>query len=97
MTNRQFHKILDGCRQRGKLSKARLMALPDDVKFLLVAHIVRSRGPVLIELIPTHWPDGFNRDWLNACGYLYQTKGKTSGFEFIARTPPRLRPNLEVV
>lgn len=82
MTKRQFNKVLNGCRQKGKLSTPRLCALPDDVKFALVGHIVRMRGPVLIELIPFHWPDGFDRAWLNALGYLYQSKGK-SGFEFI--------------
>jgi hypothetical protein len=56
----------------GLLNLAKIAALDDGTKSDMVYHIVRNRGPVVKDLIPA----SFNRSWLAACGYLYETKGK---------------------
>jgi hypothetical protein len=77
MNRREFNKTLKSCLTKKNLDKAKLAALPDDTKFLMVNFLVRKRAPVLIELIGPLT----DKNWLAAMGYLYQTKGKE--FEFI--------------
>ena len=47
----------------------KLKALDADTRAMLGHHIVRNRGPVLVELA-----EAMDDSWLNGCGYLYTTK-----------------------
>lgn len=76
MKEREFNKILNGCRIRGRLDTAKLEAIPDDVRGDMVRLIVRNRQPVLASLIPAR----FDTAWLECMGYLYRTKGKEFTF-----------------
>ena len=87
MTKREFNKQLNACRTRGKLSKAKVAALPGMVKADMVHHIVRNRGPVLVELITP----GVDQRWLACCGYFHQTTGKASGYTFVHTSEHRIR------
>ena len=87
MTRREFNKQLKTCSTRGKLSKAKVAALPGAVKAEMIRHIVRNRGPVLVELIT---PD-IDQSWLACCGYLHQTTGGASGYTFVHTAAHRIR------
>ena len=87
MGRREFNKQLTACSTRGKLSKAKVAALPETVKADMVRHIVRNRGPVLVDLITPE----IDRSWLTCCGYLHQTTGKTSGYTFVHTAEHRIR------
>jgi len=87
MTRREFNKQLKACSTRGKLSKAKVAALPGTVKADMVRHIVRNRGPVLIELMTPE----IDLSWLACCGYLHQTTGKASGYTFVHTAEHRIR------
>ena len=88
MTKREFNKQLNACRnKKRKLVKAKVAALPGTVKADMVRHIVRNRGPVLVELMTPEIDMG----WLACCGYLHQTTGKASGCTFIHTAEHRIR------
>lgn len=54
-----------------------MRALPHETKAALLHFIVRSRWPVITELLCP----SIDMAWLHAMGYLYRTKGRV--FEFI--------------
>jgi len=90
MTKREFNKQLRACSTRkgkGKLSTRKVAALPDETKTEMVYHIVRNRGPVLLELITPE----IDQSWLACCGYMHQTTGKASGYTFIHTAEHRIR------
>ena len=87
MTKREFNKQLIACSTRGKLSKSKVAALPGAIRADIVRHIVRNRGPVLVELITPE----VDQSWLACCGYLHQTIGKASGYTFIHTAEHRIR------
>lgn len=72
MKKREFEKLMRECSAGGRLAVCRLLALADDVKSAAVHYLVRNRGPIVKELIPS----AFDWSWLHACGYLYTTQGK---------------------
>ena len=88
MTKREFNKQLNACRnKKRKLVKAKVAALPGAVKADMVRHIVRNRGPVLVELMTPE----IDLSWLACCGYLHQTTGKASGYTFVHTAEHRIR------
>ena len=87
MTKGEFNKQFTACSTRGKLSKTKVAALPGAVKADMVRHIVRNRGPVLVELITPE----VDRSWLACCGYFHQTTGKASGYTFIHTAEHRIK------
>lgn len=87
MNKRDFGAALNRISTKGRLSLRKVAALPDDAKAALVFHIIRNRGPVVVELLPASMRLGapastFDHRWLNSMGYLYTTKGAKSGFTF---------------
>ena len=79
MTKREFNKQLRACSTKaGRLSKAKVAALPTATKTAMALYIIRNRGPVLIEFVT----DEIDQSWLACCGYMHRTKGK-SGYTFI--------------
>ena len=78
MNSREFNKTINACRNKKKtaLDVNKLKKLSDETKDKLVLHIVRNRGPVVIELIT----EKMDRQWLASCGYMYTTEGKDFTF-----------------
>lgn len=71
MKKRMFNALLKHVTTGKKLDLTKIPKLTDGERADLVRYIVRSRGPVVKDLIPP----GFDMDWLRSCGYLYQTTG----------------------
>lgn len=74
MRKREFNRLLKlitvgkGIRERLDVDLiASRLAL--DERAAMVRYIVRSRGPIVSELIPP----GFDHSWLAACGYFYRS------------------------
>jgi hypothetical protein len=64
---------------RGKIDIEKIKTLSVEERETMVMHIVRNRGPVVKQLIPRirnflGYPT--MRAWMEAMGYLYETKGK---------------------
>jgi hypothetical protein len=79
MTNTAFYGLLKPVTVKGRLSKQLANALPDETKKAITEHIVRKRGPIVMELIPS----GVTFDqWLSCMGYFYITTGAKSGYKF---------------
>lgn len=79
MNKREFNKTIRQVSTKNIIDLKKVANLPDEIKSELVYFIVRFRGPVLKEFIPSN----FDISWLNCCGYLYETTGKKSGFTFV--------------
>lgn len=81
MKLREFNKHLNACRTKDKtrLDIGKINKLTDATKKAMTMFIVRQRRPVLTALITKD----IDKSWLHCCGYLYQTKGRESGLEFI--------------
>ncbi len=79
MNKKEFNKYLNACTKYNRLDVDKIKALPTDVRTAMALHIIRNRGPVLEEFIT---PD-IDESWLVSCGYMYRTKGRTSGYTFI--------------
>jgi len=86
MKKREFNKHLNACTKKGKLSTKKVAALPGETKTEMVYHIVRNRGPVLLELLTPE----IDRSWLACCGYFHQTTGK-AGYTFVHTAEHRIR------
>lgn len=71
---REFTKLLNKITdKKTKLIDTLLInQLTYDEKSFMVNHIVRNRGPIIKQLIPS----GFDLDWLACMGYLYETPDK---------------------
>ncbi len=91
MTNRAFNKVLNACRTKDKkaLDINKIAKLDDAQKIECLLHIVRSRGPLLVNFIPDNWLElpsffgsGTNDSWLNCMGYLYKTPSAKTGLVF---------------
>lgn len=79
MKKRDFNKILKSCLAENKLLDVhKISNLTDDVKNQCVNHLIRYRGPILIQFLSST----FDKNILHGCGYLYETKGK-NGFVFV--------------
>ena len=78
MTKREFNKHLNACRTKNKkrVDLGKLSALPEETKTAMAYHIIRNRGPLLVELLTT----AIDQSWLASMGYLYRTKGKQYTF-----------------
>lgn len=83
MNDREFNKHINSCRVTRKkmrvLSIAKVEALPTETKTAMTMHIIKRRGPVIVQLVT----DAIDRSWLHSMGYLHRTTGAKSGFEFI--------------
>ena len=77
MKSREFNKLINVCSKRAKLDLGKVKALDDNTRHDMALHIIRNRGPVLVELLTSD----IEESWLNSMGYLYQTKGE-SGYTF---------------
>lgn len=91
MTKRAFNKVLNACRNKAKtaLDIDAISKLDDATKIDCLLHIVRSRGPLLVNFIPDNWLDlpsffgsGTNDNWLDCMGYLYKTPSAKTGLVF---------------
>jgi len=87
MNKRTFNKHMNACRtpDKQRLDIEKIKALPEETKAALARHIIRNRGPVLVELIT----EGIDPHWLAAMGYLYRTKGKE--YTFVHTCEHRIR------
>jgi len=59
-----------------KMDVSKVKALPDDIKDAMVLHLVRYRGPIVVEFLTGN----VDKRMLAGCGYLYTTKGKEYTF-----------------
>ena len=77
MKYREFNKVLNSCRVKGRLDTGKLEKLPDDTRLAMTYFIVRNRQPIVAQIIPPT----IDSQWLYGMGYGYRTKGKE--FEFV--------------
>ena len=86
MNSRTFNSILGQCSKRsGLLDQTKLAALDDETKTAMALHIIRNRGPLIVNLLTP----AIDREWLDSMGYLYTTRGKT--FTFVHTCEHRIR------
>lgn len=76
MNKREFNALLNKVTTRKRVDVKKVLALTDEEKSAAVYHIVKYRGPIVVEFIP----EGFDLSWLACMGYLYKTKGKQYTF-----------------
>lgn len=76
MNKKEFNKTINQIGTDKKINIDKISQLSDEIKDNLVYFIVRHRGPILKELITKN----IDINWLNACGYLHETKGKEYTF-----------------
>lgn len=76
MNKREFDALLRSCTVKGAIDTNKIEKLENAAKDEMVRYIVRNRGPILKELITV----GTDMQWLECCGYLYETKGKSYTF-----------------
>lgn len=85
MNKREFNKIISQISTDKKIDIEKISRLSDEIKYNLVYFIVRFRSPILKELITKN----MDINWLNACGYLCETKGKK--YTFIHTSEHRIK------
>jgi hypothetical protein len=87
MNKRQFNLLLKKITINNRISIEKISTLTNEEKESMVYFIIRNRCPVLKELI-SH---GINQSWLYSMGYMYETKGKSSGYTFIHTNEQTIR------
>jgi hypothetical protein len=84
MNQRVFNTVLNQIctkkKDKYQVDPDKIRAMNEDVAAQMLLHLVRHRGPIVKELVERANAD---RAWLNACGYLYETKGPQSGLTFV--------------
>ena len=87
MKKREFNKLLNSCRDKTKklLDIEKIKSLTDTQKNDMLHHIVRNRGPILIELLTPL----VDRTWLACYGYWRITKGRQ--FTFLHTSEHQIR------
>lgn len=79
MTRREFNATLKRIKlAKGGVSESKARALAAETRAQLVHFIVRNRGPVLAALVTDE-----QRPWLQACGYLYESRGPVTHLQFV--------------
>ncbi len=77
MDKRTFNVLVKSCSKKGVFDLGLVSKLENAAKTEMVYFIVKNRGPVLVQLLTPE----IDMSWLEACGYLYRTKGKH--YEFV--------------
>jgi hypothetical protein len=85
MNKRDFNKVINQITTKKKIDIDKVNLLSNDNKNNLVFFIVKNRGPILKEFIT----ENIDISWLNACGYLQETKGKE--YTFIHTSEHRIK------
>jgi hypothetical protein len=87
MNKRQFNSLLKRITVNHRISIEKISTLTDAEKDSMVYFIIRNHCPVLKELISP----GINQSWLASMGYMYETKGKISGYAFVHTCEQNIR------
>lgn len=88
MNKRQFNKILKSItdKKTKMIDAEKAYNLTTEEKDFMVKHIVRNRGPILVEFID----ENTDMTWLYSCAYLYKTTGK-SGYTFLHTSEQKIK------
>lgn len=77
MRQKEFNQVINSCVDKDKyISTDKIDALSKELKNDVVHFLVKNRGPIIINFIT----DDIDKNWLNASGYLYTTKGNRYTF-----------------
>ena len=83
-----LRKLTTGRGSRARLDVQKVPRLTPTECTQLVEHLVRCRGPIVKEVLDRASVD---HDWLAACGYLYTTQGRRSGYTFVHTCEHQIR------
>jgi hypothetical protein len=79
MKKREFNKTLKLITTKNMLDLNKIKNLTNEQRSGLCHFIIRSNGPLLVNLIPKD----FDMSWLRCMGYMYYRRDEKTGFTFV--------------